>query len=243
MTRSLLTIGQLAQHVGCTISAVRLYHARGLLPAPERDASGYRRYDAQAVIALTRVVALARSGVPLADIPAILDTADEGRRATVAHIDARIAELQRRRARLAMLKTPDRIGLPDVAVALLDRLRELGCSERYVTIERDCCLLGSATMPSLVEEYLPVKLALLSGDAYARVLHGYDDALEWSPADPRIDDLARASVAEAERITAAASAPAARELPSAVGAIVAAGRGEAPAWGVLGERTRQLAGG
>lgn len=243
MTRSMLTISQLAKHVGCTVGAVRIYHARGLLPEPGRDASGYRRYAAQAVIDLTRIVALAKAGVPLADIPAMLATDDDGRRETIAYIDAHIAELRRRRARLALLNTPDRIGLPDVAIALLDRLRELGCSERFVTIERDCCILGSATMPSLVEEYLPVKLTLFSDDAYVRVLHGYDDALEWSPDDPRIDDLARASVAEADRITATAGASAVRELSSAAGAIVAACRGEAPAWDALGECTRQLAGG
>lgn len=238
MTRSLLTISQLAKHVGCTVRAVRIYHARGLLPEPGRDASDYRRYDAQAVTDLTRIVALAKAGVPLADIPAMLATDDDGRRETIAYI----AELRRRRARLALLNTPDRIGLPDVAIALLDRLRELGCSERFVTIERDGCIPGSATMPSLVEEYLPVKLTLLSDDSYVRVLHGYDDALEWSPDDPRIDDLARASVAEADRITAMAGASAVRELSSAAGAIVAACRREAPAWDALGECTRQLAG-
>ena len=114
--------------------------------------------------------------------------------------------------RLALLKAPDRIGLSDVAVALLDRLRELGCSERYVAIEHDSCVLGSVKLPSLVEDHLAIKLRLLSDDTYIRLVHGYDGALIWSPDDPRIDDLARASVAEAERITTTPGATAIREL-------------------------------
>ena len=42
----MLTIGQLAAYAGVTVRAVRHYHQIGLLPEPERDASGYRRYGA-----------------------------------------------------------------------------------------------------------------------------------------------------------------------------------------------------
>ena len=42
----MITIGQLASYAGVTVKAVRVYHARGLLPEPPRDASGYRRYTA-----------------------------------------------------------------------------------------------------------------------------------------------------------------------------------------------------
>ena len=40
------------------------YHAKGLLPEPERDCSGYRRYDAGAVVELIRIRTLAEAGVP-----------------------------------------------------------------------------------------------------------------------------------------------------------------------------------
>ena len=66
----MLTIGQLAAHAGVSTKAVRVYHAKGLLPEPSRDASGYRRYAAQAIIDLTRIVTLAQAGVPLARIRA-----------------------------------------------------------------------------------------------------------------------------------------------------------------------------
>ena len=49
---AMLTIGQLAAYAGVTVRTVRHYHAKGLLPEPARDHSGYRRYDAAAVVAL-----------------------------------------------------------------------------------------------------------------------------------------------------------------------------------------------
>ena len=52
----MLTISQLATYAGVTVRAVRHYHAKGLLPEPERDSSGYRRYDAAAVVELDDLV-------------------------------------------------------------------------------------------------------------------------------------------------------------------------------------------
>ena len=64
----MLTIGQLASYAGVTVRAVRHYHAKGLLPEPERDHSGYRRYDAHAVVELIKIRTLAEAGVPLARV-------------------------------------------------------------------------------------------------------------------------------------------------------------------------------
>ena len=58
----MLTIGQLASYAGVTVRAVRHYHAKGLLPEPERDRSGYRRYDAHAVVELIKVRTLTAAG-------------------------------------------------------------------------------------------------------------------------------------------------------------------------------------
>ena len=71
----MLTIGQLAEHVGVTVKAVRHYHRLGLLPEPVRDEAGYRRYDAPAVIDLTRIKVLRDAGIPLREIPAVLRAA------------------------------------------------------------------------------------------------------------------------------------------------------------------------
>ena len=68
----MLTISQLASYAGVTVRAVRHYHAKGLLPEPERDYSGYRRYDAKAVVELIKIRTLAQAGVPLARVQELL---------------------------------------------------------------------------------------------------------------------------------------------------------------------------
>lgn len=63
-----ITIGQLAGYIGVSIKTVRVYHDKGLLPEPDRDASGYRRYGASDAVALIKIRTLAEAGVPLARI-------------------------------------------------------------------------------------------------------------------------------------------------------------------------------
>src|ERR1044071_9795362 len=64
----MLTIGQLAANAGVTVRAVRHYHQIGLLPEPERDASGYRKYGATALVSLIKIRTLARPGAPLTQL-------------------------------------------------------------------------------------------------------------------------------------------------------------------------------
>ena len=68
----MLTISQLASYAGVTVRTVRHYHQIGLLAEPERDHSGYRSYDAAAVVRLTRIRVLADAGVPLARVQELL---------------------------------------------------------------------------------------------------------------------------------------------------------------------------
>src|SRR6059058_375206 len=103
----MLTISQLAAYAGVTVRAVRHYHKVGLLPEPERDRSGYRRYDAAAVVELIRIRTLADAGVPLARVKELLTADDEEFAAAVEEIDRRlraeIRERQRHRERIAQL--------------------------------------------------------------------------------------------------------------------------------------------
>src|SRR5215469_8581923 len=126
---ALLTIGQLADYVGVTIRAIRHYHQRGLIPEPERDASGYRRYDAGAVIALIRIKALADAGVPLARIRELLAAGPGEFAGAVADIDkamaARIRALQAQRHRIAQLAAGDRPFVPPEIADLFDLIRGL----------------------------------------------------------------------------------------------------------------------
>src|SRR3954467_14798229 len=113
----MLTIGELASYTGVTVRAVRHYHARGLLPEPERDASGYRRYGAQAVADLVRIRTLAEAGVPLSRVEALLRATPEEFARAVEEIDRdlqlEIDRLQRSRERVARLGSGDHLVLPD----------------------------------------------------------------------------------------------------------------------------------
>lgn len=96
MTRRTLTIGQAARAAGLTRKAVRVYEAKGLLPAAERTASGYRLYGEHDVELLTFIRRARALGLHLDDIREVLALRDGGLRpcATVRDLlDARIAEI------------------------------------------------------------------------------------------------------------------------------------------------------
>jgi DNA-binding transcriptional MerR regulator len=68
-------IGELADLTGSTVRTIRYYHQLGLLPVPaQRD--GRRDYDMGHLARLVRVRWLARAGVPLARIAAMLADTD-----------------------------------------------------------------------------------------------------------------------------------------------------------------------
>src|SRR3954464_2391998 len=123
----MLTIGQLASYAGLTTRAVRHYHQVGLLPEPERDASGYRRYDAAAVVRLIRIRTLAEAGVPLARVRELLDADAETFAVAISDIDrqlrAQVRALQEHRRRIAQLCSSDALAVPEEVADYLDRLR------------------------------------------------------------------------------------------------------------------------
>lgn len=170
----MLTIGELAGYAGVTVRTVRHYHQVGLLPEPERDASGYRRYGATDVVQLIRIRTLADAGVPLSQIAQMLDADEATFAEAVRRIDARLrAEIQRlqtSRRQIAQLAAGDSLALPPEVTAYLDGLRALGVSERMVTSERDAWILVAARWPDKVREWMPAKMAELEDP---RVIHLY----------------------------------------------------------------------
>jgi DNA-binding transcriptional MerR regulator len=191
-----LTIGQLAAYVGVTVRAVRHYHQRGLLAEPARDASGYRRYGAQAVLDLIRIKILADAGVPLARIDELLHARPERLAASVAQIDQtlqrRIAELEDRRRRLAGLAHSDDAFLPPELVALLDDLRAVGVGEPTIRSERDGWILVLARYPDRAPGWIAQKRADLADPEFQALYRRYDAASAWHPDDPRVEQLADA---------------------------------------------------
>lgn len=186
----MLTIGQLASYTGVTVRAVRHYHAKGLLPEPERDHSGYRRYDATAVVDLIKIRTLADAGVPLARVRELLTASDGEFAAAVADIDRRlraeIRERQRHRERIAQLAAGDSLALPPEAVAYLDRMRELGLPGRFIDGERDAWILVAAELPEQMSLYMTLKQQQLDDPATLEVYRELAEAIDWEADDPRL---------------------------------------------------------
>src|SRR5499427_8650807 len=168
-----------------TVRAVRHYHQRGLLPEPERDASGYRRYDADAVISLIRIKALADAGVPLAQIRELLAAGPAEFADAVAGIDkamaARIRALQAQRHRIAQLVAGDRLFVPAEIADLFDLIRSIGISPQQMQIERDAWILLAARFPGQAREWARDKLNALADPEFQAIYRAYYEAYDWDP--------------------------------------------------------------
>jgi DNA-binding transcriptional MerR regulator len=191
----MLTIGQLAAYAGVTVRAVRHYHQLGLLPEPERDASGYRRYSAKAVASLIKIRTLANAGVPLSQIAQMLE-ADASTFAEAIHrIDSQLREeierLETSRKQIAQLPAGKSLALPPEVTSYLDRLREIGASERMVESERDGWILVAARWPDCIREVISAKHAQLDDPQLVRLYHLLSELLESdADYDPRLEEVA-----------------------------------------------------
>jgi DNA-binding transcriptional MerR regulator len=199
----MLTISQLAAYAGVTVRAVRHYHAKGLLAEPERDQSGYRRYDAAAVVELIRIKTLAEAGVPLSRVKQLLTADDEEFAAAIEDIDRRlraeIRERQRHRELVAQLAAGDRLALRPVAVDYLDRLRELDIPERAIEVERDAWILVAAQIPEQMPALMALKRGQIEDPAVTATYLDLVEAADWEPDDPRLPAIADRLVAMIEQ--------------------------------------------
>jgi DNA-binding transcriptional MerR regulator len=191
---AMLTISQLATYAGVTVRAVRHYHAKGLLPEPERDHSGYRRYDARAVVELIKIRTLAEAGVPLARVHELLDADEAEFEAAVAEIDRRlrreIRERQEHRRQIAKLAAGDSLSLPDEVVDYLDELRARGVSEAVVEGERDGWILMAARWPETIPELMADKRAQLEDPRTVQLYRLIGELLELGPDEERLNVVA-----------------------------------------------------
>lgn len=132
-----MRISEVARAAGCSVRAIRHYHASGALPEPGRSANGYRTYSLSDLAALLRVRTLVEAGIPLGEIdsgPALYDRA-------LARIDARLAELREQRRRVLALMTGG-LGVPDDIRAGMAELLE---DPSLVRLETDALdLMGLA---------------------------------------------------------------------------------------------------
>jgi len=109
-TEKMLSIGQLADRTGLSVSAIRFYESKGLI-ASERSAGGQRRFRRSDIRRLSFVIVTQALGFSLDEIVAQLARLPHGRTPTVrdwsalsrafrGHLDERIRTLERMRARL-----------------------------------------------------------------------------------------------------------------------------------------------
>ena len=190
----MLTISQLAAYAGVTVRAVRHYHAKGLLPEPERDHSGYRRYDAAAAVRLIRIRTLAEAGVPLSRVQELLAADDSAFTAAIGEIDQRlraeIRERERHRQRIARLAAGDSLALPPEAVSYLQALREAGVSDEMVDAERDAWILVAAQLPERMPFYMEMKSQQLHDPRVRELYRDLTLVVRCGAEDPRLDDVA-----------------------------------------------------
>ena len=244
----MITIGQLAAYAGVTIKAVRHYHKRGLLEEPTRDSSGYRRYTAQHAIDLVKIKTLAEAGVPLARIKELFTAEPAHFEASMADIDRnlqeRARELRRTRERIARHDAGDRLFASADVADYLDRLRELGVSQRAVQMERDGWILLQSASPKAAAVWFADKLDAIDDPEFVAIYLEYDAAFDWSADDPRLEALAERS--ESWFVRRGNGAAPSRKQPAAdpgVVRLIASSTGSSsPAWDRLKEIARERAG-
>src|SRR6478735_11312685 len=106
-----MRVGEAAARAGVNIETLRYYERRGLLPEPDREPSGHRRYDEESVRFLRAIKEAQALGFTLSEIADVLKamrrsgTPSEALRVRMAakidEIDGRIAGLRRMREELA----------------------------------------------------------------------------------------------------------------------------------------------
>lgn len=129
------TIGEAARAAGVTARAVRIYEARGLVPAPDRTDSGYRLFTDEHLEVL-RFIRRGRSlGLSLDAIAEIMEIADSGEPCC-----------ERTRALLSQ-----RLDQIDATIADLRHLRELVVNAQTVSVDQlsgaRCAVIEQAAEP------------------------------------------------------------------------------------------------
>ncbi|MDP9070299.1 MAG: heavy metal-responsive transcriptional regulator [Actinomycetota bacterium] len=102
-----LTVSKLADQVGTSPDTLRYYERIGLLPEPDRSASGYRLYGNEAVERVRFIKRAQRFGLRLEEIGELLAIRQRGLcpcGRTRRLLEAKVAELDQEMAALAKLR-------------------------------------------------------------------------------------------------------------------------------------------
>jgi hypothetical protein len=100
-----------------------------------------------------------------------------------SHLREEIERLEISRKQIAQLAAGDSLALPPEVTAYLDRLREIGASERIVEAERDAWILVAARWPDQIREWMPGKFAELEDPQLVRFYRLASEILEADAGD------------------------------------------------------------
>jgi DNA-binding transcriptional MerR regulator len=123
-------IGELSRRTGLPVKTIRFYSDEGLVPEAERTASGYRRYDADALARLEFVRTLRDLGLDLATIRRVLDRSADLRAVARAHADALAAQIRLLRVQRAALRALARRDPTPEQVDRMNRIAQATADER-----------------------------------------------------------------------------------------------------------------
>ncbi|MFE2151755.1 MerR family transcriptional regulator [Streptomyces lavendulae] len=224
----------MAGYAGVSTKTIRVYHDKGLLPEPERDAAGYRRYGAKDAVELIKIRALAEAGVPLARIRDLRSATDEEFQQALHEIDAeltaRIRGLRATQGCLRRLADGRPAPLRGEVDAHLEHLTPWGFTPRWVDLQRDLWILVFATQPERAIALFHDQAETTADPSLRQLYLDYDHAYDLDAEDPRIDDLAR-RIASATRERYGPGSPLGSDaVPEVPFLIQAAVNASSPTW-------------
>ncbi|MCL8010311.1 MerR family transcriptional regulator [Streptomyces sp. AS02] len=201
-----MRIGELAATVGVTTRTVRHYHHQGLLPEPERRPNGYREYTLRHAVVLARIRRLTELGLGLAEVRDVLaEDAGKDLVEVLTELDEDLARqehaIRERRTRLRALLEAEG-GLPaegPVSPQLASLFRDMAhvSDSPMAAKDREMLALIETTADPEGREQLMGALgsALDRPGGKERAVAAYallDELADADPADPRVDEAARA---------------------------------------------------
>jgi hypothetical protein len=101
-------------------------------------------------------------------------------------LQERAEELLRTRERIARLSAGNRLFISAEVADYLDRLLELGVSQRSVQMERDGWILMQSVSPKAAALWIADKRDLIGDPEFRAIYLEYDAAFDWYPDDPRL---------------------------------------------------------
>ncbi|MFC9846264.1 MerR family transcriptional regulator [Streptomyces sp. NPDC060223] len=199
-----MRIGELATAVGVTTRTVRHYHHLGLLPEPERRPNRYREYGLRHAVVLARIRRLTELGLGLAEVRDVLaDDAGRELAEVLEELDEDLARqeeaIRERRERLAALMRDGVSAEGPLSPELASLFREMAGGPESPMAAKDREMLALIETAASPEERQRLLAALR--DAFeapgaverAHEVYALLDALaDADPADPRVEDAARA---------------------------------------------------